>query len=210
MIDRLISSNLLPGWQKYNLGIKYDQVVYPPIGYNPGPRDNAMESQYVIISGTNRKDSNSFKVARQYQKALADRNIDSMLLTLEELDLNSRSEGYKKMERDSLIPSDKIIFISPEYNGSIPGVLKTLLDLSDYKKVWWGKKALLTGISTGRSGNVRGMEHLTSILNYLKVVVHPNKLAISAVDRLLNGGSTISDSETIDAINTQLDEFIKF
>jgi chromate reductase len=168
-----------------------------------------MESQYVIISGTNRKDSNSFKVARQYQKALADRNIDSMLLTLEELDLSSRSEGYKKMETDALIPSDKIIFISPEYNGSIPGVLKTLLDLSDYKKVWWGKKALLTGISTGRSGNVRGMEHLTSILNYLKVVVHPNKLAISSVDRLLNGGQTISDSETIDAINNQLDEFIK-
>jgi NAD(P)H-dependent FMN reductase len=169
-----------------------------------------MESQYVIISGTNRKDSNTFKVARQYQKALADRNIDSMLLTLEELDLSSRSEGYKKMEKDSLIPSDKIIFISPEYNGSIPGVLKTLLDLSDYKKVWWGKKALLTGISTGRSGNVRGMEHLTSILNYLKVVVHPNKLPISSVDRLLNGGHTINDSETIEAINTQLDEFIKF
>ncbi len=94
--------------------------------------------------------------------------------------------------------------------AAFPGYSKRLLDLSDYKKVWWGKKALLIGISTGRSGNVRGMEHLTSIFNYLKVVVHPNKLAISSVHRLLNGGSTISDSETIDAINTQLDEFIKF
>lgn len=169
-----------------------------------------MESQYVIISGTNRKDSNTYKIARQYQQALADKHIPSQLLSLETVDLSSRNEGYKLMEKDSLIPSAKFIFISPEYNGSIPGVLKTLLDLSDYKKVWWGKKALLTGVSTGRSGNVRGMEHLTSILNYMKVVVHPNKLPISSVDKLLNGGHTISDSETIDAINNQLDEFIKF
>jgi chromate reductase, NAD(P)H dehydrogenase (quinone) len=169
-----------------------------------------MDSQYVIISGTNRKDSNSYKIARQYQQALAEKNIDSQLLSLETLDLSSRNEAYKKMEQDALIPSHKFIFISPEYNGSIPGVLKTLLDLSDYKKVWWGKKALLTGISTGRSGNVRGMEHLTSILNYMKVIVHPYKLPISSVDKLLNATDTISDAETIQAINNQLDEFIKF
>jgi len=169
-----------------------------------------MEDQYIIISGTNRKDSNSIKIASYYQQALAEKNILSAILTLEEMDLSGRNSAYEKIENELLLPSHKFIFISPEYNGSIPGVLKTLLDLSDYKKVWWHKKALLTGVSTGRSGNVRGMEHLTSILNYLKVVVHPNKLPISAVDKLLDHARTLKDPLTKVAINIQLDEFIKF
>ena len=169
-----------------------------------------MEEKYIIISGTNRKDSNSIKVANQYQKALADKNIASQIITLEDLDLSGRNTQFEKIENELIIPTQKFIFISPEYNASIPGVLKTLLDLSDYKKAWWGKKALLVGISSGRSGNVRGMEHLTSILHYMKVTVHPNKLPISSVLTLLNGEPLISDPETVSAINTQLDEFIKF
>jgi chromate reductase, NAD(P)H dehydrogenase (quinone) len=170
----------------------------------------SMEDHYIIISGTNRKDSNTFKVALQYKKELESRHIHPLMLSLEKLDLSARNAGFELMEKELLIPSAKFIFISPEYNGSIPGVLKTMLDLSDYKKAWWGKKALLTGISTGRSGNVRGMEHLTSILNYLKVVVHPNKLPISSVHTLMDDQSTITDTETLAAIHTQLEEFIKF
>ncbi len=166
--------------------------------------------QYIIISGTNRKDSNTYKVALQYQRALRTRNIQAKLLSLEDIDLSSRSEAYIQVEQEFLIPYQKFIFISPEYNGSIPGVLKTLLDLSDYKKVWNGKKALLVGISTGRSGNVRGMEHLTSILHYMKVNVHHNKLPISSVHTFLNESDIIHDPETLRAIDHQLDEFIKF
>ena len=85
-----------------------------------------------------------------------------------------------------------------------------MIDLSDHRSVWQGKKALLTGISTGRAGNLRGMEHLTRILNYLKVIVHPNKLPISSVDKLLNGEGEITDKDTVEAIYTQLKEFIEF
>lgn len=169
-----------------------------------------MEDKYIIISGTNRKDSNSFKVAQQYQEALTQKNIRSQIITLEDMDLSGRNPAYDKMEEELIIPAQKFIFISPEYNASIPGVLKTLLDLSNYKKAWWGKKALLVGISSGRSGNVRGMEHLTSILHYMQVTVHPNKLPISSVLNLLNGELSINDPETVRSINAQLDEFIKF
>ncbi len=169
-----------------------------------------MEDKYIVISGTNRKQSNTIRIARFYQEALKGRHIPSELLSLEDLDLSGRNDGYVGIENDLLIPADKFIFIAPEYNGSIPGVLKTLLDLSDYKKVWWHKKALLTGVSTGRSGNIRGLEHLTTILNYLKVVVHPNKLPVSSVDKLLDHEHILEDALTVGAINTQLDEFIKF
>ena len=109
-----------------------------------------------------------------------------------------------------MIPSGKFIFISPEYNGSIPGVLKSFIDNTDIKKVWPGKKALLTGISTGRAGNLRGMEHLTGILHYLKVNVHHNKLPISVVHNLLNEAGEITDPATLAAIGEQLEEFLAF
>jgi len=169
-----------------------------------------MSERYLIISGTNRAGSNTYKVALEYQRMLSEQQIDSSVVSLERLPVEKRNATFAELEKEKFIPADKYIFVSPEYNGSIPGVLKSMLDISDYKNVWWGKKALLVGISTGRSGNVRGMEHLTSILNYLKVVVHPNKLPISSVDLMLNGTGTIHDRGTIKAIKSQLQEFIHF
>jgi chromate reductase len=165
---------------------------------------------YTIISGTNRPDSYTIKVARHYQQVLQDRHIDAALLSLEGLNVLERNPVFEKLENELLMPTQKFIFISPEYNGSIPGVLKSMFDISLIKKVWWEKKALLTGVSTGRAGNLRGMEHLTGILHYLKVVVHPNKLPISVVDKLFDQQNRITDEDTLAEINIQIDEYIRF
>jgi chromate reductase len=68
----------------------------------------------------------------------------------------------------------------------------------------------LTGISTGRAGNLRGMEHLTGVLHYLKVSVYHDKLPISVVDQLLDKEGNLSDPATLQAIRGQLQEFIDF
>ncbi len=164
----------------------------------------------TIISGTNRHGSNTRKVATQYLQLLNNKGIEVKFLSLEGLDVNERNASIKKLEQDLLIPTEKFIFISPEYNGSIPGVLKSLFDITDTKKVWWGKKALLTGVSTGRAGNLRGMEHLTGILHFMKMHVHPNKLPISVVDKLLNSDNLITDTGTLQAIDEQLNEFLAY
>lgn len=164
----------------------------------------------TIISGTNRKGSTTLKVAKQYRQLLHEKGIETGFVSLEGLDVSCRNDAIVHLEQTVLIPTGKFIFISPEYNGSIPGVLKSLMDVSDIRKVWWHKKALLTGISNGRAGNLRGMEHLTGILHYLKMIVHPNKLPISVVDKLMDEEDIITDKATLGAINTQLDEFITF
>lgn len=165
---------------------------------------------YTIISGTNRHGSNTISVARQYENLLKAKGINAGFVSLENLDVHYRSEALKQLEKEVLIPTTKFIFVTPEYNGSFPGVLKSMIDNTDIEKVWWGKKALLTGVSTGRAGNLRGMEHLTGVLHYLKMHVHHNKLPISIVNKLLNNERTIEDSATLAAINSQLEEFIKF
>ena len=164
----------------------------------------------TIISGTNRQGSNTGKVAAQYLQLLQNKGVEAKFLSLEGLNVSERNTAIRQLEKDILIPTGKFIIISPEYNGSIPGVLKSLIDVTDTKKVWWGKKALLTGVSTGRAGNLRGMEHLTGILNFVKMHVHPNKLPISVVDTLLNEDNIITDADTLKMIDEQLEEFLAY
>ena len=115
-----------------------------------------------------------------------------------------------KMEEAFLKPASKFIIIMPEYNGSYPGILKLMIDNTDVAKVWWHKKVLLTGVSTGRAGNLRGMDHLTGVLLHLKMIVHPNRLPISVVDKLLDRENQFSNAATVNAVQTQLEEFIHF
>lgn len=166
--------------------------------------------EYTIISATNRPASNTLRIAEAYRKVLLEKGIKAKLLTLEGLNTLERTPDLEEVEKKFLIPADKFLFIVPEYNGSFPGVLKALMDNSDIRKAWWGKKALLTGVSTGRAGNLRGMEHLTGVLHYLKVSVFHDKLPISAVDQLLDTDGQLKDPVTLEVIARQLDEFIAF
>lgn len=162
----------------------------------------------TIISGTNRKYSNTFKIAREYQLILQEKGIEAGILSLEDLNLLQYDGAFEKIENEILIPTTHFIIISPEYNGSFPGVLKMLFDNSRSHEIWFHKKALLTGVATGRAGNLRGMDHLADVLNYIKITVHPCKLPISAIKTIVDVDGKIADKNTLKAINQQLDEFI--
>lgn len=164
----------------------------------------------TIIAGTNRPGSNTRKVAALIGQMLKEKGVETAFFSLEGLDLNGKTPALQQLEETLLYPAQKFIIVSPEYNGSYPGALKTMIDLTDIKKAWWGKKAMLTGVSTGRAGNLRGMEHLTGTLNYLKVTVLPNRLPISVVDKLMDAEGVIRDEATLAALSAQLDEFIRF
>ena len=164
----------------------------------------------TIVSGTNRLGSNTLKVAKEYQRILTDKGITAGLLSLETLNLLQPDAGFEKIEQEIIIPTDTFIFIVPEYNGSFPGVLKLLFDSSVSHNIWFNKQALITGNATGRAGNLRGMDHLADILNYLKITVHPNKLPLSQVNKLMDASGTFTDEATLAAINNQLDEFLKW
>lgn len=163
---------------------------------------------YTIVSGTNRAGSYTLRVAKEYQRFLRDKGIEANLLSLEGLDLINNKEQLQQIEKDIIIPTQKFLFIIPEYNGSYPGVLKLLFDAGHSHGIWWHKKALLAGVSSGRAGNVRGMEHFSGVMNYLKITVFPHLLPISIVDKLMGADGRFTDADTIKVINKQLDQFI--
>jgi NAD(P)H-dependent FMN reductase len=158
----------------------------------------------TIISGTNRPGSNTFKVAKHYHQLLEAQEVKSGLFSLENLphdiaftDLfNRRSTGFQQVIDRYILPAGKFVIISPEYNGSYPGILKTFFDAipPDMNR---GKKVALLGVSNGRAGNLRGMEHLTGVLNYLGMFVHPNRLPISVISSLLDSEGKVKDEQTM-------------
>ena len=164
---------------------------------------------YTIISGTHRIGSHSEKVAAEYHRILQEKNISATVLSLKNMDVLHRTPEFLKIENEILIPTQKFIFIIPEYNGTFPGVLKAMIDNTDIVQAWYHKKALLTGVSTGRAGNLRGMDHLSASLHYMKMNVHHNKLPISAIDKVTDTNGRLNE-ETLKVIDEQINEFINF
>lgn len=161
----------------------------------------------TVISGTNRPQSKTKLIARSCFEMLVDNGVETKWLDLQELNIPLltaemyQTDGQHPLIADLqdkfLIPSDIWLIISPEYNGSFPGVLKILIDavsVRRYKETFSGKKAALIGVASGRAGNFRGMEHLTGILNYLNVLVMPNKLPVSTVEKTLESDGSLTPS----------------
>jgi len=171
----------------------------------------------TIIAGTNRKNSNTQKVATYYQRQLDAKGYGSEILSLVDLPDNflisdlygARSEAFKPMQ-DRISATTKFIFIIPEYNGSFPGVLKTFIDGCLFPDSFVGKKAALVGISSGKYGNIRGVEHFTGVCHYLQLHTLPLRINIPYISQELNEELSFYKEDTLRFTNQQIEEFIRF
>jgi len=171
----------------------------------------------TLICGTNRPNNNTSAVVRVYESLLKKSGQAVELIYLEQLphDFAYRNAvlGDSAPELEAIIercirPAEKLVILSPEYNGGFPGVLKAFID-AIYPKDLRGKKAALVGVASGRAGNLRGLDHLTNILNYLNLVVLPFKVPISGIEALMQNGELVDD-QTIETLSKQVDQFISF
>ena len=74
--------------------------------------------------------------------------------------------------REALKPANGFLFVTPEYNRSVPGVLKNALDIGSRpsgQSVWSGKPAGIVGVSSGMFGTSMAQQHLRNILSFLDV-----------------------------------------
>lgn len=108
--------------------------------------------------------------------------------------------------------ADAIIIVTPEYNWSIPGVLKNALDwLSRVEKVMIGKPVMIIGASTGMIGTLRAQTHLRQILSStgLNARVLPpggNEVLINFADRKCMEGRLVNE-ETLSFLDQVVNQF---
>lgn len=170
-----------------------------------------------IISGTNRTPSNSEILANYYGRILLEKGIETQVLPLTILPPNliatdlygQRSDAFRPIQ-EKVTATDKFIFILPEYNGSFPGVLKVFIDACSFPESFMGKKAALVGHSTGRYGNIRGVEHFTGVCHYCGLHVLPLKLHIPRVQHEFDKEGNIINGDARRFISQQIEQFINF
>ena len=105
-------------------------------------------------------------------------------------------EGALELAR-RVTAADGIMIASPEYNFSLPGTLKNLIDwLSRIRPVpIRGKTAMLLSASTGQVGGVRGLWQLRVPLEGLGMIVSPDMYALPWAEKILDEGGRLKEPE---------------
>lgn len=132
------------------------------------------QNQIAVIVGSLRKDSLNRKLANALVE-LAPSEFSFKQLEIGDLPLYNQdddgnpSEAVKRLKSE-VSAAHGVLFVTPEYNRSIPGVLKNALDHGSRpygKSAWAGKPAGILGVSVGVYGTSMAQQHLRNILAYL-------------------------------------------
>lgn len=175
------------------------------------------DDMITIIAGTNRPNSNSLKLAKYYQRQLLARDVAADIFSLCDLPENfitadmygKRSEAFEPIQT-RVSSTEKFVFVIPEYNGSFPGILKTFVDACQFPDSFFEKKAALVGHSTGKYGNIRGIDHFTGVCHYVRLHVLPLRIHIPNIRQELNEHDDLFQQDTVRFTNEQIESFIRF
>lgn len=177
-----------------------------------------MTIKVTAIVGSIRKDSFNKKLVEFMQKRYADK-LTITFAPLHEVPMfnpdeeETPPEGAKNFKA-KVHHADAVLFAVPEYNFSIPSVLKNGVDwLSRAGLDLRGKPTFIVGSSMGVLGSVRAQMHLREILSNpaLSPMLLPNnEVYIGAIHEKMNDAGEIVDTATIDFLDKVVDNFVEF
>jgi chromate reductase len=134
----------------------------------------------AVLVGSLRKESINLKLARAVERlASAELKFDyirigDLPLYTQEFDADYPA-GCRRLKKE-IEASDAVLFVTPEYNRSIPGVLKNAIDIASRP---WGtnsfarKPGAVIGASIGAPGASMAQQHLRNVMLYLDIAILP-------------------------------------
>lgn len=162
-------------------------------------------SQYpiAVVVGSLRRDSFNRKLATAIAK-LAPAEFSFSQLRIDDLPLYNQDDDAHQAEpvrrlKSEIAAARGVIFVTPEYNRSLPGVLKNAIDHASRpygQSAWAGKPAGILGVSVGAIGTAVAQQHLRNVLGYLDCpTLGQPECFIQATDGLFDASGGIgSDS----------------
>ena len=132
-------------------------------------------TRIAVIVGSLRKDSFNRKLANALPGLAPD--VEFMQPRIDDLppynqdDEGTPAESVQRLKSE-IAAATGLIFVTPEYNRSMPGVLKNAIDHASRpygQSAWKGKPAGVLGVSIGTIGTAMAQQHLRNVLAYLDV-----------------------------------------
>jgi chromate reductase len=166
----------------------------------------------LIFAGSARRESFNRRFARVAAQQGAAAGAQVTLLELADhplplydgdLEATSGLPSNALRLKEIFIAHDAFIFVSPEYNSSIPALLKNAIDWvsrplpeqSGYVP-FSGKPAALLSASPGHLGGMRGLRHLRDILTELQMIVLPKQVSLPAANNAFDSQGQLTDPAT--------------
>lgn len=178
-----------------------------------------MPRKIAVLVGSLRKGSYNRKMANALiSLAPAHLQFDMIeigTLPLYNEDLDNNPPAEWKSFRDQIRNHDGLLFVTPEYNRSIPGVLKNALDVGSRpygKSVWEGKPAAVISVSPGAIGGFGANQHLRQTFVFLDVpVLQQPEAYIGQANTLFDEQGKLKNPETekfLQKILTRYDQWL--
>lgn len=172
----------------------------------------------ALIVGSLRKESFNKKIGRAIgQLKIAGMQFDNIEigeLPLYNEDLEKDVPVAWKNFREILNPYDAVLFITPEYNRSVPAVLKNALDVGSRpygKSVWDGKPAAIISCTPGGLGAFGANHHLRQSLVFLNMpTLQQPEAYISHAAKLFDASGELVDTSTHDFLVSFIEKFEKW
>lgn len=124
-----------------------------------------------------------------------------------------RADGFPAAVEDlrtRIARADGVLIATPEYNYSVPGVLKNAIDWASRppEQPFDGKPVAILGASPGRLGTARAQYHLRQVFVFLNaMVMNKPEVMVSSVHEIFGEDGSIADQATADIIRAQLEAF---
>jgi chromate reductase len=165
-----------------------------------------MATKVAVLVGSLRKQSFNRKMATALMKispetiSLEFVEIGDLPLYNQDLDDEKRPPEQWVRFRDRLKNFEALLFVTPEYNRSVPGVLKNALDVGSRpygQSIWDGKPAAVVSVSPGAIGGFGANHHLRQSLVFLNVpTMQQPEAYIGGADKLFGENGELSNDNT--------------
>ena len=156
------------------------------------------------ISGSLRKDSFNTATLRAAQELTPD-GMNIRIKTLEDIPVYNedlRAQGYPapvQTLRSEIADADAVLIATPEYNYSIPGVLKNAIDWASRppEQPFDGKPIAIMGASPGRVGTARAQYHLRQCFVFMNgLVLNRPEVMVAGASSLFDASGRLTDEAT--------------
>ncbi len=167
----------------------------------------------LFMVGSLRTASASRALARALRDAIAPlaeiTEADIGSLPLYNADVTDNPEVARLIEQ--VRSADGVVFVTPEYNYSVPGVLKNAIDWVSrpaYNSAFLNKNCFVVSLSGGAMGGVRAQAHLKYILNGMVAHVFPCQEVIVPFGNDKTEDGRFTHQPTLDFATARLQDFL--
>ncbi len=171
----------------------------------------------LIISGTNRPGANALRVANVIAGHYQRLNVPAEVLSLSEMPREvfdgaayaTKPPGMVAIQ-DRVLAATGLHIVTPEYNGSFPGVLKYFIDMLKFPESFVSKPVAFVGEAAGIWGGLRSVEQLQMIFSYRNAHILPDRVFIPGINQKLDESGKLVDAAIDARLAAQCERFAWF